>query len=489
MEKNSDDEILYGSASQDLIDFCIATDRNYDPQWFHEEIAKALHKVETREITRLIIEVPPRHGKSNLTTVKFPGWYLGKHPEDEIITASYSGDLATKFGGQTRDLMTGDAYKRIFRQVVLKQDSKAKDQWNTSEGGGYLSTGVGGGATGRGADIFIIDDPIKNQEEADSEVVREKIWDWYTSVVRTRLEKNGVIIIIMTRWHQDDLVGRVLEREALGGEPWYRITFPAIAEKNDRFRDIGDPLWPEKYDTEALKALRHDVGERVWFSLFQQTPIAGETQIFKPEWMKREFSKDMLESKALNRFITIDVADTDREGADYIGVAVIDWDGDNNWFLVFVKRYRLNILGLVDLVFNLWNEWKPQKIGVEKKSFEDQLKPLLDEQTDERQCFPVVVELEHRGRRKEARIIGALQGRFEKGKIWLKKDAKDDTDALKRELFDFPKGKYDDLADALAYIEQIGTRPFSTHKQEVSTIQGEMDEYFRGKHKPLAKKV
>jgi hypothetical protein len=483
-----EEDIFYGSASQDLIDFCIATDKSYDPQWFHEEIANALRKIETREIKRLIIEMPPRHGKSQLATINFPAFYLGRHPEDEIITASYSGDLASKFGGQTRDLIGSGIYYRIFPTVRLKEDTKAKNYWLTDKGGGYMSVGVGGPATGSGADLLIIDDPFKNAEEADSEVYREKIWEWYAFVARTRLEKDGAVIIIMTRWHNDDLVGRVLERQANGGEQWTRITFPAVCERNDRFRDEGEPLWPGKYDNDALLQIRQDIGERAWFSLYQQTPIAGETQIFRPEWMKKEFDMQELEQKACNRFITIDVADTDKEGSDWTGVTVVDWDRDNNWYVVFAKRYKVNILGLIDLIFNLWNAWKPQKIGVEKKAFIDQVKPLLDEQTDERQCYPVVCELEHRGRRKEARIIGALQGRFEKGKIWFKRNAKDDTEALRRELFDFPKGRWDDLCDGLAYIEQIGSRPFSDKKNESTTIQDEISDYFQSKRKLVASK-
>lgn len=486
-----DARVFYGMAGEDLIDFCIATDRNYSPQWFHEEIAKALQRIERREITRLIIEAPPRHGKSQLTTINFPAWYLGRHPDQEIITASYSADLAHTFGSQCRDLINDEIYKRIFPSVQLKENSKAKDHWLTTQGGGYRSVGVGGSTTGFGANLFIIDDPLKNAEEADSEVIREKIWSWYASVARVRLEKNAAIVAMMTRWHTDDLIGRILER-SLGGEPWTRITFPAIAEENDRFRDIGDTLWPEKYDKAAMVSIRHDIGERAWHSLFQQVPIASETQIFKPEWMKKEFDPKELEAsgRILNRYIAIDTADTDREGADYIGVTVVDWDSENSWYFQFVKRYRLNILGLVDLVFNLWEEFKPLKIGIEKKSFEDQLKPLLDEQKEERGIFPVVQELMHGGRRKEARIIGALQGRFEKGKIFFKKGAKDDTDALKRELFDFPKGRNDDLCDSAAYVESIGSRPFSNDKFIKPSLQSEIEDYARSRQKKnFAKRI
>lgn len=486
-----DQSIFFGSASKDLIDFCIAMDRNYDPQWFHEEIAKALMKVARREITRLIIEMPPRHGKSELTTINFPAFYLGMAPQDEIITASYSGDLAQKFGGRCRDVMNNPTYKRIFPSVELRQDTQAKDYWRTNQGGGYMSVGVGGAATGSGADIFLIDDPIKNREEADSEVYRDKIWEWYTNVARTRLEKNGAVIIIMTRWHADDLVGRVLERQKGGSEPWTRITFPAVAEVNDRFRDIGDTLWPGKYSQEDMKAIRNDVGERAWFALYQQTPIATETQVFRPEWLKKEYEPKDLEGRVLNRYATIDTADTDKEGADYIGVTIVDWDSENNWYFHRIKRYRLNILGLVELIFNIWTGDKPLKIGIEKKSFEDQLKPLIDERSEETGIYPVIVELMHGGRRKEARIIGALQGRFERGKIFFKKDASDDTDAFKRESFDFPKGKNDDLIDAAAYIQDIGERPFLQQKEVKTSIQSEMDNYFasQSKFKSRARRI
>jgi hypothetical protein len=492
IEKQSDlelDAMRDLLAAENLIDFCIALNRAYDPQWFHKEIAKALEKIERREIKRLIIEVPPRFGKSELATVNFPAWYLGRHPSHEIITASYSSELAEKFGSKCRDVMNHDQYQAIFPEVRLRQDTKAKAFWRTLQGGSYMATGIGGSATGSGANILLIDDPVRNAEDADSETYRERNWDWYTSVARTRLEKEGAIIVIMTRWHQDDLVGRILEREVEGGEKWHRITFPAVAEVNDRFRDVGDALWPEKYDRKALDAIRADIGERAWFSLFQQNPIPAETQVFKPEWMTKEFDPEQIKDKTMNRYATIDTADTDKEGADYIGVSVVDWDLDNNWNMQWIKRYRLNILGLVDLIFNIWQVWKPLKIGVEKKSFLYQLKPLLDERSEETGIFPVVVELEHGGKQKEARIIGALQGRMERGKILFKKDAKDDTAAFKRELLDFPKGKNDDCIDSAAYIDQIGQRPFSPPVQKPRTLQDDIDEFKKHNKNNRARRI
>lgn len=484
-------DVFYGQAREDLIDFCIATDKNYDPQWFQEEIAKALEAVERGEIKRLIIEMPPRHGKSELCTIKFPAFALGKKPSREIITSSYADDLSRKFGGECRDLMNEPSYKAIFPDVSLREDTKAKNFWRVTytkdkqieQGGGYMAVGVGGPATGSGADIFIIDDPIKNKEEAYSETMREKVWDWYTHVARTRLEKDAAIIIIMTRWHEDDLVGRVLERSEIGGEPWTRITFKAIADEDEEHRKSGEALWSTKYSTEDLHNTRIEIGEQAWFALYQQTPRSIETQQFRPEWMKKTFTDKDIESKTLNRFVTIDVADADKEGADYTGTSVVDWDQDNNWYLQHIKRHRLNILGLIDHIFEIWINWKPMKIGVEKKAFEYQVKPLLKERSEQTGIYPVVVELEHGGRQKEARILGALQGRFENGKIYYKEHARDDSEALKAELFTFPKGKYDDLMDSLAYIEQIGARPFSPQKEIMSQTQRELLERRRAKNR------
>lgn len=159
--------------------------------------------------------MPPRHGKSQLSSIYFPAWFLGRNPEKEIITTSYSGELAKKFGGETRDLISDRQYQTVFN-VRLKEDSQAKTLWHTEQGGSYTAVGRGGTITGRGADILLIDDPFANREEAESKTIRDSVYDWYTSTAYTRLEKGAAIVIIMTRWHTDDLVGRLLEKEKDG---------------------------------------------------------------------------------------------------------------------------------------------------------------------------------------------------------------------------------------------------------------------------------
>lgn len=263
-----------------LIDFSIILDKNYKPNWHHEQIASALEKVESGEIKRLLIQMPPRHGKSQLASINFPAWYLGRNPNKEIITASYSSDLAIDFGSKTRDVVNDEIYKDIF-ETRLKQDEQNKAKWRTNDKGSYTSVGVGGPLTGRGANILIIDDPLKNREEAESETMRKKVWDWYTSTAYTRLEKNGAIIVIMTRWHLDDLAGRLLDYEQHGGEHWEVISFPAIAEDDERFRKKGEALWESKYDLNALLNIKQNIGAYDWCTP-KETPILMEDWTVKP---------------------------------------------------------------------------------------------------------------------------------------------------------------------------------------------------------------
>lgn len=458
-------------ARTDFTDFCIAVDPNYDPQWFHEEVARALEAVERGEITRLMIEMPPRHGKTEEVSVKAPAWFLGRHPDWPIIDASYSSELSEKSSAACRELVRSERYKEIFPMLTVKDDTKAKSFWQVEQGesnepgyvagGGYQAVGVGGAATGFGAKVLIIDDPIKNREEADSEVMRQKVWDWYSSVARTRLEKDGAIILIMTRWHEDDLAGRCLAT----GQPWHRICYPAVAEEDETVRKKGEALWPDKFPLPALENIRKDTDERTWYALYQQQPKKSDKMSFDPLWFPTFQPKEVMQM-LVNRYAILDVADSKKDGADYTGLVVADWSFDDRWFLQHVKRHRVNIKGLIDLIFWVWLTWKPVAIGVEKKAFTDQIKPLLDDESLKRGIYPVVVEMMSGNHSKESRILGALQGRAEHKRILLQAEPLDDTDALKTELWSFPRGRNDDLIDAAAYLEQIGQRPLAPVQEQ-----------------------
>lgn len=392
--------------------------------------------------------MPPRHGKSQLASVYFPAWYLGKNPDKEIITASYSGELAKKFGGETRDLINEVNYKAIFN-LKLKEDSQAKDLWLTEEKGSYTSVGRGGTTTGRGADVLLIDDPIANREEAESKTVREAVWNWYTSTAYTRLEKNGAIIIIMTRWHTDDLVGRVLEKAKETGEIWTRISFPAIAEEDEEFRKKGEALWPAKKGLEELEAIR-SLNVYDWFALWQQRPVASETQEFKKEWFKYYQTEDLL-TKDLYYYTMVDLAGDKETSDNNVIVTVAKEKTKPEIYVVDVMAGHLDPGQVVDYLFQLKAKYgfRWVRCGIEAVAYQKSLMYWIREKQKTQGIYFDVVEMAARGS-KEVRIRGLIP-MYKAGVIYHHASMID----LEEELLVFPKGKHDDRIDALAYMQQV----------------------------------
>ncbi|MFH2232626.1 MAG: hypothetical protein ABII13_05680, partial [Patescibacteria group bacterium] len=239
---------------------------------------------------------------------------------------------------------------------------------------------------------------------------------------------------------------------------------------------------PERWSYERLMQKKSEMeSEGLGHSKFHQEylndPVSDERRAFPCEWLEEEFADEDLKFRTLNRYICIDTAQSKSRGSDYTGVAIVDWDSENNWFVQYAKRYTINAAELVDLIFDLWQTWHPLKIGVEKLAFYDQVEPFLKIRREQLGIYPLVVELEHHGQRKEDRIRGALQGRFESHKILFKKDANDDTKILKSELYDFPMGKNDDLCESLSYVVQLGNRPFSKRKDQMGSVERELLEY------------
>ena len=234
-----------------------------------------LMAVATGSISRLLITMPPRHGKSVLTSQYFPAWYLGINPDHRVILSSYEADFASSWGRKCRDVLEqhGDRFG-----VSVRSDSSAADRWDIAgHPGGMNTAGAGGAITGRGANLFVIDDPVKNAEEAASPTYRAKTWEWYTSTAYTRLEPDASIVLIQTRWHMDDLAGRILEQAKQGGEKWTVLNMPALDAE-------GNALWPERFNAERLAQIRRTIGERWFAALYQQNPIPMEGNMFKREW-------------------------------------------------------------------------------------------------------------------------------------------------------------------------------------------------------------
>lgn len=456
IELPQETQLIINQARANLVDFEIATNPKYKPNWHHELIAKELEHIEKegdKDYKILIVTVPPRFGKSQQCSIDFPSWFLGRNPSKEIITASYSGELAQDFGGKTREKMNSDAFKFIFPEVTLREDEQARGHWRTKQGGGYISVGVGGALSGRGADCLLIDDACKNREEAESETQRKSIWDWFTSTAFTRLEPKGVVIIIMTRWHSQDLAGMILSNPEL--QPRTKLMkFEAITN--------GKPLWEWRYGIEALEEIKRTIGPYDWSSLYMGTPILSEDQEFKPEWI-RKIPEVQLALMSTRRFLTIDTAMSKKSHADYTGFCDNSVDNQNFWYLR-AWRKRLSPEELVDTLFTLHSLNFYESIGIEKTTYTEGLKPYLDAEQRRRKKFLPIVELKHRQQAKEIRIRGLIPRYASKSIFHVEGQCKE----LEEELFAFPMSKFDDISDATAYQLQIAD---GTHGTSVSIMK------------------
>lgn len=436
-------------AKEDLITYAQAVDRSYTPNWHHELIAEKLQAVERGEIKRLIITVPPRHGKSRLSTEIFPTWYLGKNPKREVIVAANTEDLAKDFGRKAREIVKEPIYDGIFG-MKLKQDEKSSSKWKTSSGGSYTSVGIGGTITGRGAHLFIIDDPIKNADDAQSVQFRNKQWEWYRSVAYTRLMKDGAVVIILTRWHTDDLAGRLIEQQNEGlGDEWDVIKIPAIATEDDKYRKKGEALWESEFPLSRLKKTKDVVGPYVFESLYQQEPITSENQLFSDSWFKYR-NQDEVDSLSTRNFLTIDTAVSQQDSGDFTGFCDNRVDRENKWN-IRAWRERINPQDLIDKIFFLHHNNRYEKIGIEKTIYTQAIKPFMDDEMRKRNIFLPIVELHHNRTNKEERIKW-LVPRYATGSIYHVRGL---TGDLEEELLMFPKAKHDDVSDATAYQAQI----------------------------------
>ena len=443
-------------------EYCVTIDPDYSLEWFHNIIALKLEdsvrRVENGEDVRIMILMPPRHGKSDEATQKFPSWVLGEHPEWPFIVSSYSQELATDFGQGTRDIMDSSNYKAIF-ETRLRQDTQAKSKWMTEEGGGYTAVGVGGAITGRGFKIGIIDDPFKNREEADSPVTRESVHKWWKSTFYTRQEGNSAIIVILTRWHDDDLAGRLLreEEEAIkNGETdydkWEVLEFKAIAEKDDAYRKTGEALWPQKFNVSKLQKTKATLGSYEFSALYQQNPIDEESQEFKKEWLQYR-SFDEVSKMVTRKFATIDPAGSKKKKSDYTGCTRNYVNANNDWHLKS-SRYRINSKGIIDLIFEL-HEAGFEQIGIEEGTYLDSIEPFLKVEMDQKKIYPNIIPLKHGGTMKETRIRGLIP-RYENKKVYhIDKTCLH----LEEEYLRFPKASHDDCLDTVAYQSQIAIPP------------------------------
>jgi len=453
----------------------------YEAGWVHKDICHRLerfyHLVKQRQSPRVMLMVPPRHGKSTLSSIEFPSWALGNDPNIEIILASYALSLASDFSRQVRDRVQHEAeYKLVFPETRIASNSRGVEEWRLQRPckGRFQAAGVGGPITGKGADIFIIDDPVKNREEADSLIVQESTWRWYTSTAYTRLSPGGGIVMIMTRWHEQDLGGKAIDNARKSGEEWDIIRYSAEAEdvefydtrykqihigplQNDLpterkkdfkpLRNKGDSLHPARYDQKSLKRIKETVGPRDWSALYQQRPVAEEGDYIKKKWFRFYTPYNYDGMKHIQAW---DLAIGKNDQNNYtVGITIaLDWDGRVH--IRDAVRGRWGTYEIAEQVLRKHIEFSSDLVGIEhghiflaveedlrklekkyriRPTYDDSLKPIQDKWV--------------RGR--------PMQGMFQGGDIVFPEDAESRWPWLIEELLKFPALGRDDGFDALAW--------------------------------------
>lgn len=403
---------------------------------------------------RLMIAMPPRHGKSETTSKFFPAWFLGRFPDKRVILCSYEADFAASWGRKARNIL--EEWGPEAFGVKVAQDSSAANRWDI-EGhlGGMVTAGVGGPITGKGADVLIIDDPVKNAEEAQSATIRERTWEWYRSTAYTRLEPGGAVILIMTRWHEDDLAGQLLLEEKNGGDQWDKVIFPAEAEENDALgRAPGEPLWPERFPRDRLAEIRKTLGSYLYAALFQQRPQPAGGQVFKREWfryaqkdgdtyiLRKSTGEKRVPTSACWRFQTTDPSGSAKETSDYFVIMTLDVTPDNELIVVDIVRVQSDTTNHERMMDDARYRLHPLFQGVESKTFGLNLyqamkrkgraiKELKADADKVSRARPVSIQMENE-------MVFFIQGI-------------ENLEVLESELLAFPHGKHDDTVDTLAY--------------------------------------
>jgi predicted phage terminase large subunit-like protein len=407
----------------------------------HKRMAEAFERVANGTCKRLIINMPPRHTKSEFASYLLPAWFLGKFPHKKVIQTSHTAELAVGFGRKVRNLVDSDVYNNIFPNLALQADSKAAGRWNTSKGGDYFAIGVGGAVTGKGADVLIIDDPHSEQEAAmaaSNPEVYDKVYEWYTSGPRQRLQPGGAIVIVMTRWAARDLTGQVIKSAAQrSGEEWEVIEFPAILPS-------GRPLWPQFWSLEELTALREELPNSKWQAQYQQNPIGNESAIVKRDWWKW-WDKD---APPICDYIlqSWDTAFEKTQRADYSAGTtwgIFNCEEDNfapNIILLNTYKKRVEFPELKRDVLREYKEYEPDSLIVEKKASGA---PLI---YDLRAMgIPVQEYTPSKGQDKIARL-NSVSDIIASGKVWVPQTRW--AEELVDEIAAFPSGEHDDLVDA-----------------------------------------
>ena len=442
-------------ARRSMVDFALYTDENYKMNWHHRLMCKYLDRWVSRDIKRLMVFMPPRHGKSELVSRKLPAFIFGKNPDARIIGTSYSADLATAMNRDVQRIIDSDKYHELFPRTFLNSKNirstvtgsalRNADKFEiVAHRGMYRSAGVDGGITGMGGDYIIIDDPVKNRQDANSPTMRKKVFDWYTSTLYTRLEKDGCILLTLTRWHEDDLAGKLLA--AMQSNPdadkWEILCLPAVyEEKTARPYDVrteeGQALWPWKYDEKALRTMRATMGGFEWAALYQQKPQPAEGSIIKREWLRFYHARPIFKETV----ISWDMAFKDTDGTDYVVGTVWGRAGGDAYLIDLVRR-RMGFTDTLAAFRHLTTKYPAAKVKlVEDKANGSAVIDALKHQ------IPGIIPVLPNGS-KQARCY-AVSYLFESGNIYIPSpDMKSWVNEYIDELTQFPSAAHDDQVDS-----------------------------------------
>ncbi len=420
----------------------------------HRALAQVLEEVEKGHIPRLIVTLPPRHGKSELISRRFIAWLLGKDGYRNVIFATYNEDFAADFGADVRSIQSSPAYKQVFPGFGFRKGGASKSRIQTEKGGMAVFVGRGGSITGRGADFLIIDDPIKDAEEAGSPTIRQKLYDWFTQVAMTRLmTASASVIIVHTRWHEDDLIGRLTdpmnpqynEEEA---SKWKIINLPAIAGDNDTLgREKGEVLWPERFDEGFLSAQKR-LDPRGFSALYQQQPSPEDGDFFRREYMKSYVRA--ARPKNLRIYAASDHAvGVDKTRNDYTVLLVVGVDENQDTYLLDCWWEMQPTDRVVTAMLDLMRRWKPLIWWAEKGHISKSLGPFLRKRMIEEGIYCAIDEVTPVANKVQR--AQSIQGRMAMGKVYFPTAAPWLIKATD-ELMKFPNGRHDDFVDALSWV-------------------------------------
>jgi predicted phage terminase large subunit-like protein len=428
-------------AQDKFLEFVNSMWENFIHGRHHEIMAEAFERVARGELKRLIINMPPRHTKSEFASYLLPAWFLGKFPTKKVIQTSHTAELATDFGRKVRNLVDSETYKSIFPNVALQSDSKAAGRWNTSHGGTYFAIGVGGAVTGKGADLLIIDDPHSEQEAILAEVnpeIYDKVHEWYSSGPRQRLQPGGSIVVVMTRWSKRDLTAQVVKSSVQrGGEEWEVIELPAILPS-------GNPLWPQFWSLEELTALKEELPVHKWMAQYMQAPTGAEGALIKREWWKEwEHDKPPRCDYIIQSWDTAFNKGTRNDFSACITLGIFHPEDEPHPQIILLDAFkeRMEFPELKAKALELYKEYEPDCCIIEAKAAGT---PLLQELRSI--GIPLQDYTPVRGNDKITRV-NAVADLFASGMVWAPQTRW--AEEVIEEFASFPQGEHDDLVDSM----------------------------------------